>query len=161
MAVTRWPSWRHRDQIRLFRLSQRGSRGLARAGARCQDRRAGTLLGLPQLAGSAPAATATLMRLPGGFPKPPVSEPPARGTPEPQEGSGLGPAANTGCQPRDKHAPDIDGDESYDNLTLGTRSLTSALGQHRVSGAPEDAPLVPASESTWYPSPSPLPTEAS
>lgn len=67
-AVTRWPSWRHRNQIRFFRLSQHGSRGLARVGAQCQGWRAGTLLCLPQLAGSAPVATATLMRRPRGLP---------------------------------------------------------------------------------------------
>lgn len=107
-AVTRCPSWRHRDQIRFFRLSQRGSRGLARARAWCQGWRAGTLLCLPQLTGSVPEATATLMRLPRGFPTPPVPNSQAFGVPEPQEESGLGPAANIGCQPRDKHAPDND-----------------------------------------------------
>lgn len=107
-AVTWWPSWRHRDQIRFFRLTQRSSRGLARVGARCQGWRAGSLLCLPQLAGSAPAATVTLMRLPRGFPTPPVPDSPAPETPEPQEDSGLELAAKTGWQPRGKHAPDSD-----------------------------------------------------
>lgn len=64
-AVTWWPTWRHRDQIRFFRLTQRSSRGLARVGARCQGCRAGVLLCPPQRAGSVPAATGTLMRLSG------------------------------------------------------------------------------------------------
>lgn len=78
-AVTWWPSWRHRDQIKFFRLTQRSSWGLARVGAQCQGWRVDTLLCLPQLAGSAPGATVTLMRLPRGFPTPPVPDSPAWG----------------------------------------------------------------------------------
>lgn len=118
-AVTWWPSWRHRDQIRFFRLTQRSSWGLARVGARCQGWRAGTLLCLPQLAGSVPGSTATLMRLPRGFPTPPVPDSPARGLLSPRKTLGLELAAKTGWQPRDKHAPDSDA------VTSRTWSLTS------------------------------------
>lgn len=117
--MTWWPSWRRRDQIRFFRLTQRSSRGLARVGARCQGWRAGTLLCLPQLSGWVPVATATLMRLPRGFPTSPVPDSPAPRTPEPQEDSGPKLAAKTGWQPRDKHAPDSD------TANIGTWSLTS------------------------------------
>lgn len=132
-AVTWWPSWRHRDQIRFFRLTQRSSRGLARVGARCQGWRAGTLLCLPQHSGSAPAATVALMRLPRGFPTPPVPDSPAPETPEPQEDSGLKLAAKTGWQPRDKHAPDSDADTA--DTAIRIWSLTSRPSPRRPGSA--------------------------
>lgn len=107
------------------------SRGLARVGARCQGWRAGTLLCLPQLSGSAPAATVALMRLPGGFPTPPVPDSPAPETPEPQEDSGLKLAAKTGWQPRDKHAPDSDA------AAITIWSLTSRPSLRRPGSAPQ------------------------
>lgn len=77
--------------------------------------------------------------------------------------SGLGLAAKTGCQPRDKHASDMDSD-GKDNAAL--RSLTSGAntGWLALPGTPFSTengslsftfwpPLVPASGSTRHFSP--------